>query len=664
MTLRALILHPVSLGLAAAGMVAISLSVWFSGQARQDVSTERQERQVIVEAMALAELAGRIAVETTNTEPRMAAMVAGWVAHDHGLQVRILRLSGARLLASTYAEDRVEASAPRRLRHDEKSFFDLGQTLRAAAETNRQEGVFRKKQVDIKRLGTTTLRVTLPYTFADEVVGIVQVQRSVAAGPAAIALPQALLAVITPILITLVLIYLGARRRPVGAQARAPSRPWLLYGLAAVLFAIALSDYSRDELGRLEAEQLEATQAIGQTYVGLRKQANEVLGQLGMQALRADENRWDVDYYQRPFGILTADGNIRQEAFQTMAGERTDRLTKSLIGNGLLGLLLLSFVALGYGSRLRETIVEHRDAYLYVLPAILGMLLLVFFPFTFGIVLSFTDQTIFNVNLPVWDIWVGFKNYIDILGDFNVVQSSEHGWLINYQNFYWTLFITICWTLCNVTIGVSVGMALAFALNTKGLRFKAIYRVLLILPWAIPNYITALIWRGMFHQQFGVINQAIQMFGGTPVAWFDGVFTSFLTGIATNGWLSFPFMMVVILGALQSISADMYEAARVEGATRWQQFVHITLPLLKPTLIPAVIISVVWTFNMFNIIYLVSGGEPAGSNEILITEAYKIAFEKYQYGYAAAYSVVVFMILLVYGVFQARVTRATEAAST
>ena len=105
----------------------------------------------------------------------------------------------------------------------------------------------------------------------------------------------------------------------------------------------------------------------------------------------------------------------------------------------------------------------------------------------------------------------------------------------------------------------------------------------------------------------------------------------------------------------------MYEAATVEGASRWQQFWRITLPLLKPTLIPAVILSVVWTFNMFNIIYLVSGGEPAGANEILVTKAYKIAFEEYRYGYAAAYSVVIFMILLVYGVFQTRVTRATEA---
>jgi arabinogalactan oligomer/maltooligosaccharide transport system permease protein len=158
-----------------------------------------------------------------------------------------------------------------------------------------------------------------------------------------------------------------------------------------------------------------------------------------------------------------------------------------------------------------------------------------------------------------------------------------------------------------------------------------------------------------------VINQFLQILGLQPVSWFEKPFTSFLTALATNGWLSFPFMMVISLGALQSIPTEIYEAARVEGATRWQQFRAITLPSLKPALIPAIIISVVWTFNMFNIIYLVTAGEPAGSTEILITQAYKFAFEKYRYGYAAAYSVVIFAILLVYGTIQNRVTKATEA---
>src|SRR5512142_656182 len=190
---------------------------------------------------------------------------------------------------------------------------------------------------------------------------------------------------------------------------------------------------------------------------------------------------------------------------------------------------------------------------------------------------------------------------------------------------------------------------------------RPLYRVLLILPWAMPNYITALIWKGMFHRQFGVINQVLQMFGMEAISWFDRPTTSYLTALATNGWLSFPFMMVVSLGALQSIPADLYEAARVDGASRWQAFRAITLPSLRPALVPAVILSVVWTFNMFNIIYLVTAGQPNGATEILVTQAFKYAFERYRYGYAAAYSTVIFAILLVYGNVQNRVTKATEA---
>jgi arabinogalactan oligomer/maltooligosaccharide transport system permease protein len=252
------------------------------------------------------------------------------------------------------------------------------------------------------------------------------------------------------------------------------------------------------------------------------------------------------------------------------------------------------------------------------------------------------------------------KNYVDVLGDFAVAKRTPEGVVFNYQNFYWTAGMTVLWTVANVAYGVAMGLFLALILNTKGLLARPIYRVLFVLPWAIPNYITALIWKGMFHQQFGVVNQIVQIFGGEPVAWFEKTGTSFFACWATNAWLSVPFMMVISLGALQSIAADLYEAARVDGATRWQQFKRITLPSLKPALVPAVILSVIWTFNMFNIIYLVSAGEPAHSTEILITQAYKFAFEQYRYGYAAAYSMVIFAILLAYGVWQNRITRATE----
>jgi arabinogalactan oligomer/maltooligosaccharide transport system permease protein len=431
--------------------------------------------------------------------------------------------------------------------------------------------------------------------------------------------------------------------------------------VVALIFSLVFLAHARNVAGNGAELSAAVTDNIASAYRSIKDQAATLGGRYGLAIGSVADNRWDADEYQRPYGVIDASGAVIPDAVGELTASRAAPFVRGLWGNWVAGLLLLGFIGLGYGRQVRRTISEHRHAYLYVMPATLGMLVLVFFPFFYGITLSFTDQTIFTINEPITEVFAGLKNYIEILGDFNVATQTAQGWVFNYSNFYWTLFITVCWTISNVTIGLSIGMALALALNTKGLKFRSVYRVLLILPWAIPNYITALIWKGMFHPQFGVINQVIQIFGGSPVAWFDGVFSSFMTGLATNAWLSFPFMMVVVLGALQSISQDMYEAATVEGASRWQQFRHITLPSLKPTVIPAVIISVIWTFNMFNVIYLVSGGAPAGANEILITEAYKIAFEKYQIGYSAAYSVVIFMILLTYGVFQTKMTKATEA---
>jgi arabinogalactan oligomer/maltooligosaccharide transport system permease protein len=455
-----------------------------------------------------------------------------------------------------------------------------------------------------------------------------------------------------------------AVRRSREAWPEPTGRNWSLFGLAVLLVLLAGYAVGRFEVAGAVAYQAGLTDALAGEFRELDERMAYLAGSQGVTVSPGAGNAWDVDLYQRPLGVIGGDGQVRPEGIAAQADLLRSSLSQGLWGNLAAAAAVLGFFTLGFATRTRRALREHRYAYFYVLPAMFGMLILVFFPFIYGITLSFTAQTVLNVSEPITEVWTGFSNYVSILADFDIVRTTAEESVINYQNFYWTLFITVCWTVTNVTVGVSFGMILALILNTKGLRFTNAYRVLLILPWAIPNYITALIWKGMFHKQFGVINQAIQMFGGEPVAWFDGVFSAFMTGLITNGWLSFPFMMVIILGGLQSISQDMYEAATIDGASKWQQFVNITLPSLKPTIIPAVIISVVWTFNMFNIIYLVSGGEPAGANEILITKAYKIAFEEYRYGYAAAYSVVIFLILLVYGVFQTRMTRATEATTT
>ncbi|MBK6743698.1 MAG: sugar ABC transporter permease [Hydrogenophilales bacterium] len=548
------------------------------------------------------------------------------------------------LLGSTKPED----AAPRRLGREEKPIFDLANLLRAARETNIGEGVVRKKLVNFDGSVKGAYVVTVPYLANNEFAGVLQVRiRQVADKRSA---PSSLGGVPLWLPALLVAVALGALFR-----ARSDLRldlPRLL--LFAAFLALTLA-YQYQRMAAYDASDLD----------GARQVANAVREAVLSYGLppegAAAPSPWDTDTYLRPLGVVLGDGTLNESAHGALFAEKTRFFERSLWAAEVLGLVMLLAFLFGYMRRLGATLREHADAYAYVTPAMLGMLVLVFFPFLYGITLAFTDTTLFNESLPFAERWIGWDNFVTILGDFNLYERGPEGLIWNYQNFYWTLMVTIVWTLTNVAIGVSLGFILALILNTEDLKGKAIYRVILILPWAIPNYITALVWRGMFHPQFGVINQVLQMFGMAPVAWFDGVVSSFLTGLTTNGWLSFPFMMVVILGALQSIPKDMYEAAEVEGATRWQRLRHITLPLLRPTLIPAIVLSVVWTFNMFNIIFLVSGGEPAGANEILITKAYKIAFENYQYAYAAAYSTVIFVILLVYGVFQTRVTKATES---
>jgi ABC-type sugar transport system permease subunit len=283
-------------------------------------------------------------------------------------------------------------------------------------------------------------------------------------------------------------------------------------------------------------------------------------------------------------------------------------------------------------------------AYAYVAPAMIGMLVLVLVPFVMGIALGFVDKDL---------RFVGFENFQDIL------FPTQAG----HTNFYFTLGVTVLWTVSNVVLHVVIGLAMALVLIKPAVRWKGLWRVLLIVPWAVPNYITALVWKWMFTSEIGAISILCQSLGIGPDNWLGNSFwTNYFANLATNVWLGFPFMMVVSMGALQSIPAELYEAAEVDGANRWQKFRSITLPLLKPALFPAVILGSIWTFNMFNVIFLVSQGNPSNQTNILITEAYRFFKELNQYGVAAAYCVIIFIILLLYTLVTNRVTKATKGA--
>ncbi len=293
---------------------------------------------------------------------------------------------------------------------------------------------------------------------------------------------------------------------------------------------------------------------------------------------------------------------------------------------------------------------SHRNIFIFIFaaPAFLILIGVVFYPFIYNVIISFSNMNLRHIT--DWQL-IGPRQYVKVFA-----EPSD-------PNFYMVFVKTIIWTFANVFFHVVIGVFLALLLNQK-IRGKSVYRTLLILPWAIPQYIVALTWRGMFNYEYGSINLIITKYLNLPaVEWLKNPTEAFLACILTNIWLGFPFMMVVALGALQSIPHELYEAANIDGASWYHKLKNITIPLIRPVMIPAITLGIVWTFNNLNIVWLVSnGGEPSDTTHILVSFVYKAAFNLYRYGYAAALSIVIFVILLLFSLAFMKRSKATEAA--
>ncbi len=301
-----------------------------------------------------------------------------------------------------------------------------------------------------------------------------------------------------------------------------------------------------------------------------------------------------------------------------------------LLGLYLTYLLIFKFFKELFKSPATLEVKNARFAVLLSLPATIILFGVVVYPFFYNLIISFSNMNMTNVNS--WKL-IGLTQYIKVFSE---------------SFFYSVFFKTLIWTIVNVFFHVTIGVFLAILLN-RYLPGKSVIRVLLILPWAVPQYITALTWRGMFMSDTGAINLILSKFGLPAVNWLSQPNTAFIASIITNIWLGFPFMMVIALGALQSIPNELYEAAEIDGANGWKKFWNVTVPLLKPMMIPAITLGIVWTFNNLNVIWLVTnGGQPADKVHILVSYVYRAAFNLYRYGYAAAFSVIIFVILAVF----------------
>lgn len=287
---------------------------------------------------------------------------------------------------------------------------------------------------------------------------------------------------------------------------------------------------------------------------------------------------------------------------------------------------------------------ERNFALWMVMPAAVVVGLVVVWPFIYNVILSFSNMSLLHIH------------------DWNFIGPRQYEKVISDPAIYSVFGKTLVWTVVNVLFHVTIGVTLAVILH-ENVPGRRMFRTLLILPWAIPAVVTALTWRGMFHYEYGAVNLILsKVFHQTPIQWLNDPIGTFAACVITNVWLGFPFMMVVALGGLQSIPKELYEAAMIDGASAWQRFKTITLPMLVPVLMPAVILGFVWTFNKVDIVWLVSnGGEPADQTHILVSYVYRAAFNLYRYGYAAAGSMIIFLLLVLFSVTLMRKTREKAA---
>ena len=275
-------------------------------------------------------------------------------------------------------------------------------------------------------------------------------------------------------------------------------------------------------------------------------------------------------------------------------------------------------------------------SYLVSGPSLLLIALIVVFPILYTFFISLT-----NMNVYHWFDFtvIGLQNYWRALFVFD-------------SGFLSALLATVLWTFVNMVIQLAVAFVLASLLNVKNLRMRKLYKTLLMFPWAMPGYVSILLWKtGIFNSEFGLLNQLMEALGQQTVRWLSTNVSAFICCTVVNLWLALPFMIMIMDGALQSIDASYYESALLDGASWLERTRYITVPSIKPIIAPAVIITVFTTFKQFDVVYLLTQqmGARTGSNfHTILTYAYENAFVTNNYGYSSAISIIIFVLMLVF----------------
>ena len=277
-------------------------------------------------------------------------------------------------------------------------------------------------------------------------------------------------------------------------------------------------------------------------------------------------------------------------------------------------------------------------SYLWSAPSLILIGLIVVFPILYTAYISLTNMSVYH-----WFDYriIGLSNYVRALFVFD-------------SGFLGALLATILWTVVNMLIQLVLAFVLASLLNVQKLKLRKLYKTLLMFPWAMPGYVSILLWKtGIFNTQFGLLNQWMEKLGHQAVRWLSSDASAFICCTVVNLWLALPFMLMIMDGAMQSIDKSYYESATLDGATWLERTRYITVPSIRPIIAPAVIITVFTTFKQFDVIYLLTqqmGAKTGSGLHTILTYAYENAFITNNYGYSSAISIIIFALLILFSV--------------
>lgn len=277
---------------------------------------------------------------------------------------------------------------------------------------------------------------------------------------------------------------------------------------------------------------------------------------------------------------------------------------------------------------------EQRTAWIFLLPALLLLLFVFGYPIVRAFWLSFFTQNLATNLQPVFS---GFSNYVRMSGDGRFWQS------------FWT---TTVFTFATVLLELLLGLGIALVLNRQFFG-RGVVRTIAILPWALPTALIGLAWAWIFNDQFGVVNDILMRLGliKSGINWLGDPTLAMIAVIIGDVWKTTPFISILLLAGLQSISPDLYEAHAIDGATRWQSFYQITLPLLIPQILIATLFRFAQAFGVYDLIAVMTGGGPGGATEVVSLYIYSTIMRYLDFGYGAALVVCTFLLLVAAVIF-------------